>query len=129
MMYISSLIIYLFSKAGANNGSFFGIPTWYKYLDCPTYIDYSTQMETCTPQINGIADFWLIGAAILDILLRVSALLAVAYIVIAGISYIKSQGNPDQTAKAQRTLINAVAGLIIAVISAVVVNFVAGRFK
>lgn len=118
-----------FAAACQPKGSVFGIPTWYKYLPGQDYVDQLTNEYTCTPKLNSISDVWLIGAAILDILLRIAALLAVGYIVVAGVNYIRSQGQPDQTAKAQRTLINAIVGLVIAVASAVLVSFVAGRFN
>lgn len=110
------------------SSGFFGIPTWYKYLPGEDVIDGISGQISCTPKLNSLSDVWLIGAAVIDILLRIAALMAIGYIVVAGINYIRSQGQPDQTAKAQRTLVNAVVGLVIAIIATVMVNFVAGRF-
>lgn len=118
-----------FAEACEPNGSFLGIPTWYKYLPGENIPDNIAGGTVCTPQISSLADIWLIGAAILDILLRLAALLAVFYIVFAGVKYIQSQGQPDQTKKAKDALVNAIVGLVIAVTAAVLVSFIAGRFR
>jgi hypothetical protein len=118
-----------FAAACEPRGDFFGLPTWYKYLPGETTTESLTGLESCTPKLTNIADVWLIGAAILDILLRLAAMLAVFYIVFAGVKYIQSQGQPDQTKKAKDALVNAIVGLVIAVAATVLVSFVAGRFK
>ena len=112
-----------FAEATCNKESFFAFPTWYKYL--PTSTD---ARSNCVPVIKGITDIWLIVAAIVDILLRVAALVAVFFIVYAGVQFIMAQGEPDKTAKARSTILDAVVGLVIAVMAAALVSFVAGRF-
>jgi hypothetical protein len=128
MVQITNLLT-KFANACEPANSFLGIPTWYKYLPGEETTETLTQTTVCTPQLNSLADVWLIGAAILDILLRLAALLAVFYIVFAGVKYIQSQGQPDQTKKAKDALVNAIVGLVIAVTAAVLVSFIAGRFK
>ena len=119
--------------ASCGGGSFLGFPTWYKYLPGVTEtakdgagVDIGT---VCTPKIQSINDVWLIVAAIVEILLRVAALAAIALIVWGGIQFVMSQGEPDKAAKARHTVINAVVGLVIAVTATVLVTFVAGQFK
>jgi len=99
--------------------SFFSLPTWYEYLTCNS---------SGSPQLTSISDIWKIVAAVIEILLRVAALVAVGLIIYAGIQYSTSQGNPQQTSKALSTIINAAVGLVICIISAVVVTFIAGSF-
>ena len=101
--------------------SILGFPTWYEYL--------KTAPPDCSPQITGISDIWLIVAAIIDILLRLAALAAVVFVIIGAVQYITSQGEPDKTKKAQTTIISALAGLVIAVLAATVITFLAGQFK
>lgn len=104
--------------AAANcHPSFFGFPTWYEYLKVDS---------TCAPSISGINDVWLIVAAGIEILLRVAALVAIGFVIYGGIQYVTSQAQPDKTAKAQGTIINALVGLIIAILAAVIINFIAG---
>lgn len=116
-------LISRFAGAPCPGGNFFGFPTWYKYLPS---LDGS---NPCTPQLGSIADVWLIVAAIIEILLRVAALVAVAFVVYGGVLYIASQGQPEQTSQARKTILNAVIGLVIAIGATAVVSFVAGRFN
>lgn len=95
-------------------------PTWYKYLN-PVGAE-------CEPQIRSLKDIWLVAAAILDILLRLGALLSVGFIVWAGFRFLTSQGDPGTIKESRDTIINAVIGLVITVIAAISVNFIAGRF-
>ena len=95
--------------------SFLGFPTWYEYL----------HMSGGQPQIQKLTDIWLIVAAIIEILLRIAALVAVAFIIYGGFSYTTSQGDPDSTSKAKKTLVNALIGLAVAVTAAVTVSFIA----
>lgn len=108
----------LFAAAATCNTNFLGFPVWYKYLHHAAYPD-------CSPQIQHLSDIWLIVAAIIEIALRVSALVAVIFIIYAGFSYTTSQGDPEGTAKAKSTLINALIGLALSVSAAVIVSFIA----
>lgn len=121
--------------ASCRGGNFLGFPPWYKYLPGAdnTIYDYGSKPplvigHACTPQIHAIGDVWLIGMAILEMLLRVAALAAIVLVVWGGIQFISSQGEPDKTAKARSTVINALIGLVISVSAAAIVSFVAGRF-
>lgn len=104
--------------------NFLSFPTWYKYL--PGTIDANGR---CTPAISNINDVWLIVAAGIEILIRVAAILAFFMIIYAAFSYTMSQGEPDATAKAKDTLINAILGLAISVSAIVIVNFIARSFS
>lgn len=101
---------------------FFGFPRWYKYLHG------IQETSGCTPKITSLGDVWLILAAVIEMLLRVAALAAIVFVVIGGVKYITSQGQPDQTAQAKNTIINALIGLVISVGAAAIVSFIAGRF-
>jgi type IV secretory pathway VirB2 component (pilin) len=64
---------------------------------------------------------------ILDIVgwvLNFLALLAVIYIIIAGIRLIVSQGDDDQKGKAKKTIMYVVVGLIVIILARVIVGFV-----
>ena len=118
------MISQLFSHfaAACSGGGFLGFPTWYKYL--PGSSDPTTHL--CSPQITGLNDVWLIVAAVIEIMLRVAAIVAVVFVIYGGFGYMTSQGEPDKTTKARWTIINALAGLAISVLAAVVVGFIAG---
>jgi len=104
-------------------GSFLGFPHWYEFL--PGVTDSN---HVCIPKISAIGDIWLIVAAIVDILLRVGALAAVGFIIYGGIQFVTAQGEPDKATQARKTIVNALAGLVISIAAATVVTFVAGSF-
>jgi ABC-type Fe3+ transport system permease subunit len=105
--------------------SLLSFPTWYEYL--PGQFDTST--NTCSPAINGINDVWLIAAAAINILLRVAAILAVVFIIYGGIQYTTSQGSPERTDQARKTVISAVVGLAISVSASVIIGYVARKLS
>jgi len=115
--------LFVHFAASCKGGGFLGFPPWYEYL--PSI----NSNGLCSPQIQKLTDVWLIVAAIIEILLRVAALVAVGFVIYGGFSYMTSQGDPSQTAKAKGTIINALVGLVIAVMAAAVISFIAGSIK
>lgn len=106
--------------SGSGASQFFSLPTWYEYLPCT---------PGGHPELTKLTDIWLIVAAIIDILLKLAAVIAVFIIIYAGIQYSTSRGSPDQTSKALNTIIYAAIGLVICIMSAIIVTFIAGSFK
>jgi ABC-type Fe3+ transport system permease subunit len=102
-----------------SGSSFFGLPTWY------TYLPGKIVAHQCVPQFTSLSDTWLVVAAIIEILLRLAAIIAVAMVIIGGVTYTTSQGNPENTAKARNTIMYALAGLLLAISAAVLVSFMA----
>ena len=111
-----------------SGGGFLGFPTWYKYLKGQSGVDNNTLKETCQPVLGSINSIYGIVAAVIEILLRIASLVAIGFVVFGGIKYTLSQGAPDKTKEAQSTIINALIGLVIAIIATALVNFVAGGF-
>jgi len=106
-----------------HGGGLLGLPHWYKYLN-GVQTAYG-----CTPQLRALSDVWLVAAAIIEILLRVAAIAAIVFVMVGGIQFINSHGDPGATKKARETAVNALIGLVISIAAAGVVTFVAGRFK
>src|ERR1700689_3547884 len=104
--------------APCTQNHFLGLPTWYEYLKC----------NGGSPSLTGITDVWLIAAAIVDILLRVPAIIAIFMLIYGGIQFITSQGEPERAKQARGTIINALIGLVISVVAATIVTYIAGRF-
>ncbi|HJQ09230.1 MAG TPA: hypothetical protein VJ836_07165 [Candidatus Saccharimonadales bacterium] len=126
-------MLYLFEYFAAVSckpkAGFFGIPPWYQYLD--KYITYNTNSKACEFNTNFISssglrlDYLILaGLGIIDILLRVAALVAVGYIMYAGVLYVTSQGEPDKAKRALGTIVNALAGLAITIVAAASVSFI-----
>jgi hypothetical protein len=101
--------------------SFLGIPPWYKYLDVKVG-------HNCAPQLHQLNDVWLIGLAAIEILTRIATLIAIGFVIYGGIKYSLSRGNADRVTSAKSTLIDALTGLVIAIIATASISFIAGRF-
>ncbi|MGH7158301.1 MAG: hypothetical protein ACREGD_04535 [Candidatus Saccharimonadales bacterium] len=61
---------------------------------------------------------------IMNIVFVISGAIAVLMVVISGIRFIASQGNPSETAKARNGIIWALLGILIIIFAASIVNFV-----
>lgn len=107
-------------KAGTNSLPEEVFVPWYKYLDG------DDEGGRCAPSIgsNYVGAISLIALAVLDTLLRISGLLATGYLIWGAIQYITSQGDQNGIANAKNTIMNAIVGLVIVLLSIGVVQFV-----
>jgi hypothetical protein len=124
---ISGLLAAVFNNlfylgAPCTGGSFFGLTPWYAYLDGET-----DALGRCVPKIADWADTWKIALAITDSLLKIAGMVAVGYVIYGGVKYVVSSGEPDKTKQARETIINALIGLVIAIIASSVVSFIGSR--
>lgn len=108
--------------ASCDNTTFLGLRPWWYYLD----VTYPCDIKkfTILPSSGNPSDLPLVALALVDDLLRISALVAIAFIIVGSVRMITSSGNPEQTASAQSTVINALIGLAIAIVSVAFVGFV-----
>lgn len=98
---------------------FLGLPSWHEYLQHDAQCQIS---DFSVPD-----DLVLVALAVVDILLRVAGIVAVLFVIIGGIQYVTSQGNPDEATKARNTIINALLGLALAMIAVGAVSFIGRR--
>lgn len=104
------------------------IPAWYKYFG-DDYGEVKTSNKF-VPTTCGIVDGELtdhllqIGLAVIDMLLRIGALVAVAFIIMGGYRYMSSQGEPKNLEAAMATIVNAAIGLGIVLTATVLVAFI-----
>ena len=91
------------------------------FQDCPP----GSTSEICKGNPNDFMDF---VKTIVNTLLFVLGAVSVLTIIIAGIRYTTSQGEPGAVKIAKDTLLYAVIGLVVAIMSYAIVNFVVGRF-
>lgn len=82
-----------------------------------------------TIKIDHLNDVWLIVLVIMDDALKLTAYIAVGFIIWGGIQYIKSQGEASNLSAAKDTIKNAVIGLIICLLSVALVQFIAGSIS
>ena len=78
------------------------------------------------PQITKLSDVWLILLPLLEDAIKVAGYTAAGFVIWGGIKYIKSQGDPGQFNEARQIIYNALFGLLLAMISVAIVNFIAG---
>lgn len=109
----------LIASNHCNDGSFLGFPHWYKYIK-----DRDT--VTCAVQLTDLSNIWQIAAAIFELLLRVSALIAVIFIIVGSIQMIAARGEPESIKHAKGTITNAIIGLVVAMLAATLVSVIAG---
>jgi hypothetical protein len=95
------------------------VPTWYKYLDG------EVSGGRCSPSVTIPDSVIPILMAIFEILLYVGGIVAVVFVIYGGIQYIISQGEPDRIRGARTTIINALVGLVIVILSTAIVNLIA----
>lgn len=105
--------------------SFFFIPHWWEYLPQSEFT--TDAVGGCTINFNFPNDVWLVGLAVLDMLLRVAGLAAVVSIIIAGFQHQFTMGNAEKAAAARRRLYNSLIGLAIALIATAVVTFIGNQ--
>lgn len=65
--------------------------------------------------------------AVLQIVFALMGAIAVLIIVIAGLQYVLSGGDPQKTGRAKDTVLYAAIGLVVAVMAFTIVTFVLGR--
>lgn len=80
------------------------------------------------PIIRALEDVWKIAVIIVEFFIKVSGYLAAGFIIWGGIKYLKSQGEPGETAQARQIINNALMGLIICLLAVAIVQFIAGTF-
>lgn len=119
--------------------TFFMLVPWYQYLNLQT--ENIKNPDGTTSSVCQILNFntdaahvlgahspiLLIGLAILDDLIRIAAFVAVGFVIYGGIQYVTSQGSPDATRKALQTIINALIGVVIAILAAAFVGFLGNK--
>lgn len=110
----------IFAAAACPSNDFFLLPHWWKYLAKPAPPD-------CTIAFNFPGDIWLVGLAILDILLRIGGMIAVVMIIVAGIRYMTALGNTEKTVSARKTAVNALIGLAITLVATAFVAFIGNK--
>ena len=64
--------------------------------------------------------------SVVTTLLALAAIIAVIYVIIAGVRYITSTGDEEQATKARQSIIYTVIGIIVILLSVVIVNFIGG---
>ena len=82
--------------------------------------------NTGLPADTNITDFIL---RVINILLAIVGLIAVLFLIIGGFRYITAGGNEETAESGKKTIVNAVIGIIVVVLSFVIVRVIANAIK
>lgn len=92
------------------------------------------QVNTINNAVNAITpgdtntDLSLLVQNIINILLAVIGVVAVIMLIVGGFRYVFSQGNEKAVQGAKDTILYAIIGLVVAILSIAIVNFVISGF-
>lgn len=111
-------------RGGCSDGGFLSFPPWYKGIpQRPPGDPYH-----CALHFEDLNVVWDVTGNVLIILTQLAGLLAVAFIIYGGIRYITSQGEPENIQSAKKVIVNAIIGLVLAILASTIVGFIAGQF-
>lgn len=66
---------------------------------------------------------------VINAFLILAGTVAVLFIIVGGFQYVSSAGNPESVQKAKNTILYAVVGLIVVILSYAIVNFIITNIK
>jgi small-conductance mechanosensitive channel len=81
------------------------------------------------PQITGLEDAIQVVVNIIQLLMTLAGALAVIFVIIGGIQYITSTGDPGRTAKARSTITTSVLGILLLAFLYPIIGFVTRIFE
>lgn len=105
--------------AACSGPSFFFIDHWSTALPC---VNDNPGIQNLREDLVSLA-LWAV-----DSILKLSAYVAVGFVIWGGIKYIKSQGDPSEMASAKNTITQAIVGLVICIASVMIVQFIQDAF-
>lgn len=75
---------------------------------------------------NGNFDLFSLAATVLNFVILIAAILAIFYLIWAGIQYITASTDDEKAKKARAGIYNAVIGIVVIVLSYVIIQYVTG---
>ena len=111
------------------DGSFLSFPTWYRGLGGTTGSAGTCNFSFSAQQGSVGLIVFTVALNIIDIALRIVAIMAVGFVIYGGFRYVISRGEPEATKNALDTILKAVIGAVIAMVAAIVVSFIVGRLS
>ncbi len=118
----------LFAAANSCKNMFLGLLPWDYYLDVSVDKTTGACVVNNFQLLGANSSILLIVLAIVDDLLRIAGLLAVAFVIFSGVQFILSSGSPENAAKARTTGITALVGLAITMVAISFVSFLGNQF-
>lgn len=116
--------------------NFLGIKPWFVYLPDTVFGKDKNGDPTChIENFSWVApkgsktpsNIPAIILAVADALVRIAGFVAVAFVIIGGVGYVTSGGDPDKSKRAKGAIINALVGVVIAMIATAVISYIGKR--
>ena len=112
---------------------FLGLKPWFAYLPNEAFATGSCNLDefklfgkTGDGKQSNLVPVVL---AIADDLVRIAGMVAVVYVLVGSVQYVTSNGEPDRTKRARETIINALVGVVIAIIAVAVVSYIGNKLS
>ncbi|MCL1876722.1 hypothetical protein FWF74_01690 [Candidatus Saccharibacteria bacterium] len=112
-----------------SDDDFFKFPTWYRGFKDGTKKDANSDcvLNLQGKQLNEIA--FTVALNVIDIALRIIAILTVLFTIYGGFLLITAQGAPDKLKSGRTAIIQALTGLAIAMLASFVVSMIVGAMN
>lgn len=108
--------------AACDDSPILGITRWYRGL-----LDANCNIQNPGNSNTSLSTFITkIALNVIQAGLGIAAYVTIFFIIKGGFNYMTSAGAPDGMASAKKTITNAVIGLVIVLLSAIIVNTIAG---
>ena len=115
----------LAKDACSDKGKILTLKPWYSGL---TNNDHDCSLKSPGADTNSQANYiWKIALNIVDDLLQLIGYTTVGYIIYGGFLMMTSNGAPDKAAHGRKTIMSAAIGLVIALASVALVNFISSN--
>lgn len=95
-------------------------------LGAPLVFTSAALAAPASPEVTQVENFI---KTVVQAMAGIAGLIAAAFFVIGGYTYIVSTGNPERLDKAKRTILYSAMGLVIVIAAFVITNFVSGTAK
>lgn len=109
--------------------SVFGIPVWYRNLPRNNGGCGVTPVKDSNGAVDLRTTIVTIALNVVQAAMVLAAYVTIFFIIKGGFAYMTSTGSPDGMSSAKKTITNAIIGLLIALLSAAIVNAIAGVIK
>ncbi len=105
---------------------FLTIPAWYNGLITPDSQGNCNISQPGTGEAGLNQFIWKIVLNVTEILLHLVGYLTAGFIIYGGFRYMLAAGSADGMSKAKTTIVNAVIGLVLSILSIAIVKIVSG---
>ena len=108
--------------AACGDARFLTMPAWYRGVATQEDGNCNVSVEAAGGDLERF--IWTIGFNIVEIMLHMVAYISIGFIIYGGFKYMISAGNESGIQGSKKTILNAVIGLLISMMSIGLVNFI-----